>query len=115
MSNKNPIGYKCTNCGKIHYPKHGRCLECKTIGNFEEVELPAEGSLLTFTILKAPPTGIDKHILNLGIIDLGNVRYTGQIEVEPEQLRIGMRLKANWKKIREVNNKPIFGFVWKQS
>jgi uncharacterized OB-fold protein len=112
MTDKVPTGFKCVNCGKIHYPKHGRCLECKH-SHFEEINLPSEGTLVTFTILKAPPSGIDKRSLNLGIVDLGEVRYTGQIEVDnPEDLKVGMKLKPKWQQVRIINNKPVNGFVW---
>ncbi len=113
MNDKVPIGYKCLTCGKIHYPKHGRCLQCKN-RKFEEVKLPSEGSLVTYTILKAPPSGIDKHSLLLGIIDLGKVRYTGQLEVESNDIQLGMKLKAVWKKVRVIDKKPVSGFVWIQ-
>ena len=112
MSEKKPIGYKCLNCGKVHYPKHGRCLECKE-SNFSEIDLSVEGSLVTWTMLKAPPSGIDKFSLYLGIVDLGEVKYTGQIEVEnPEGLKIGMKLKAVWKQVRIIDGKPKYGFIW---
>ena len=113
MGEKVPIGYKCLNCGKVHYPRHGRCLQCKH-QDFKKVELPSEGSLITYTILKAPPTGIDKSFLLLGIVDLGEVRYTGQLEVEQDKLELGMKLKAIWKQVREINGKAVSGFVWVQ-
>ena len=111
---RTPTGYKCISCGKIHYPKHARCLNCKK-QEFNEIDLPSEGTLVTWTMLKAPPTGIDKHSLFLGIIDLGDVRYTGQLEIKPEEIQMGMRLKASWKQVREIDGKPYFGFVWTQS
>jgi len=112
MTERKPYGYKCKNCGKIHYPKHGRCLKCKN-RELEEVDLPDEGTLITYTMLKAPPTGIDKHTLLLGIIDLGDVRYTGQIEADDiSKIHIGMKLKAIWKTIRKIDNRDHSGFVW---
>lgn len=115
MLQKVPIGYECKKCGKIHYPKHGRCLNCKNI-HFKEVELPSEGILITWTKLKALPTGIDKKFLFFGIINLNEARYIGQIDVEnQEDIQIGMKLKAKWSKIRVIDNKDIFGFVWAKS
>jgi uncharacterized OB-fold protein len=112
MTERVPIGYKCVNCGKIHYPAHGRCLKCK-YQEFEDVELPSEGILLSYTMLKAPPSGIDKFALYLGIIDLGEVRMTGQIEVsKPEKLQIGIKLQSKWQKVRVIDNIPNYGFVW---
>ena len=112
MVEKVPIGYKCLNCGKVHYPKHGRCLQCKH-QSFEQVELPSVGTLVTYTILRAPPTGIQKSSLLLGIVDLGEVRYTGQLEVEISNIELGMKLKAVWEPVREINGKIKSGFVWK--
>jgi uncharacterized OB-fold protein len=112
MSEKVPIGFKCKKCGQLHYPRHGRCLNCKH-SEFQEIDLPTEGNLVTYTILKAPPTGIDRSLLYLGIVDLGEVNYTGQIEVDdPSNLKIGMKLKATWKQVRKINGKPVYGFVW---
>ncbi|MFX0149650.1 MAG: Zn-ribbon domain-containing OB-fold protein [Candidatus Hodarchaeota archaeon] len=112
MSGKKiPTGYKCLKCGKLHYPKHARCLSCKN-RDFELVELPSEGLLITWTLLKAPPTGIDQSSLYLGIIDLGEVQYTGQLEIEPETLMTGIKVKPLWKKVREIGGKSIYGFVW---
>ncbi|MHA2251870.1 MAG: Zn-ribbon domain-containing OB-fold protein [Candidatus Kariarchaeaceae archaeon] len=112
MTDKKPIGYKCVSCGKVHYPKHGRCLKCKET-EFSIVELPSEGTLVTWTMLKAPPSGIDKFSLYLGIVDLGEVKYTGQIEVEnPDDLELGTKLRAVWKQVRVIDGKPKKGFVW---
>ena len=64
-------------------------------------------------MLKAPPSGIDKFSLYLGIINLGEVNYTGQIEVEnPTEIKVGMKLVSQWKQVRIIDNKPVFGFVW---
>ncbi|MHA1977171.1 MAG: Zn-ribbon domain-containing OB-fold protein [Candidatus Hodarchaeales archaeon] len=112
MSERKPTGYKCLNCGKLHYPQHGRCLQCKH-REFEEVPVPSKGKLITYTKLKAPPSGIASRSLFLGIIDLGDVRYTGQIDVEDlDDLRIGMDLVATWKQVRTIDNRAVYGFVW---
>ncbi len=112
MSERIPTGFKCLNCGKMHYPRHGRCLQCKH-REFDEVPLSKQGTLVTFTQLKAPPTGISTRSLFLGIVDLGEVRYTGQLAVDNlESLRIGMNLVATWKEVRTIDNRAISGFVW---
>ena len=87
-------------------------MKCKHT-EFEEVAVPSEGTLVTYTMLKAPPSGIDKFSLYLGIINLGEVNYTGQIEVEnPTEIKVGMKLVSQWKQVRIIDNKPVFGFVW---
>jgi uncharacterized OB-fold protein len=112
MTENTPIGYKCLKCKKIHFPRHGRCLQCKN-REFEEVSVPSKGKLITFTKLKAPPSGIASRSLFLGIIDLGEVKYTGQIDVENlDELQIGMELEATWKQVRTIDNRAVYGFVW---
>ncbi|MFW9997508.1 MAG: Zn-ribbon domain-containing OB-fold protein [Candidatus Odinarchaeota archaeon] len=111
MSEMPLLAYKCKNCGKLHYPRHARCLDCKS-REFEEVSVPLEGILVTYTMLKAPPTGIDRFPLYLGIIDLGEVRYTGQLEIESEKIKLGMKVRGKWQKVREINGKSVNGFIW---
>ncbi|MHA1168951.1 MAG: Zn-ribbon domain-containing OB-fold protein [Candidatus Hodarchaeales archaeon] len=111
MVDKLPVAYKCKKCAKLHFPKHGRCLNCKN-REFETVNLPAEGTLVTYTILSAPPAGIDKLRLCLGIIQIGDVKYTGQLDIEPELLKMGMKVRPVWKRIREIKGESVEGFAW---
>ena len=44
--------YKCKKCGKLHYPFHDRCLECKG-REFEKVKPQGNAKLLTYTAIFA--------------------------------------------------------------
>jgi len=47
------------------------------------------------------------------VLVVGDVNYTGQIEIKkPESLQIGMKLVAKWQKVRTIDKKSVFGFVW---
>ena len=107
------IWNKCKKCGKLQFPSHIRCLNCNN-REFEEVTAPDEGTLLTFTVLKAPPKEYrDKESYALGIIELsGGIRALGQITTE-ENLKTGMKLKAKYQKIcNDLDGKEINGFVF---
>ncbi len=102
------IAYKCVNCGKIEYPRHALCHGCRK-REFEEIEVTGEGTLLTFTKLKATPTGIEASTLVLGMVEFANgVRYTGQILAEDP--KIGMKLRPVWGLVRTINNQKIHAF-----
>ncbi|MBC7219533.1 MAG: OB-fold domain-containing protein [Hadesarchaea archaeon] len=101
------VGYKCRSCGRVMNPKHDRCLSCKG-RDFDEVELPKVGKLVTYTKLYALPQGIEMPPLTLGIVDFGVVRVLGQLATD--EPRIGMSLRPVWGKIRRLNDKDIYGF-----
>jgi len=101
------VGFKCKACGRVMNPKHDRCLTCKGT-EFEEVELPKVGKLITYTKLYALPVGIEMPPLMLGIADFGGVRVLGQLTTDDP--KIGMLLKPVWGKLRKLNDKDIYGF-----
>lgn len=101
------VGFRCKSCGKVMLPKHDRCISCKGT-EFEEVELPNEGTLITYTKLYALPEGIDMPPLTLGIADFGGVRVLGQVATDDPA--VGMKLKPVWGKLRKLKGRDIFGF-----
>jgi uncharacterized OB-fold protein len=101
------VAYKCKSCGKVMLPKHDRCLGCKGT-EFEEVELPKEGTLITYTKLYFPPEGIEMPPITLGIVDFGIARALGQITTDDPQM--GMKLKPVWGKLRKLKGQDIYGF-----
>jgi uncharacterized OB-fold protein len=101
------VAYKCKACGKVMLPKHTRCLKCKAT-DFEEVELPQVGTLITYTKLYFPPEGIEMPPLNLGIADFGGVKVLGQLLTDDPA--VGMKFRPVWGKLRKLKGKDVFGF-----
>ncbi|MEM3421502.1 MAG: OB-fold domain-containing protein [Candidatus Hadarchaeum sp.] len=102
------VAYKCRSCGRVMNPKHDRCLTCKGM-EFDEIELPKVGKLVTYTKLYALPQGIEAlPPLTLGIVDFDGVRVLGQLTTD--EPAIGMSLRPVWGKIRKLNDKDIYGF-----
>jgi uncharacterized OB-fold protein len=101
------VGYKCKSCSHVMNPKHTRCLKCKAT-EFEEVELPRKGTLVTYTKLYATPIGIEVPPLTIGIVNFGGVNVLGQIMSEDP--KVGMGLRPVWGKLRVMQGKEIFGF-----
>jgi len=105
---KRLMGTKCTACKKVYMPPRSVCPSC--FGQLKEwVELPQTGTLLTYTIVnytystyyqpkQAPyPIGIIK----LDGADTGMTHLLG--EVQPEDIKIGMRMQAVFREPREGN------------
>ena len=92
---------KC-GCGKINYPPRVVCPECGG-RSFETVVMPREGTVVTYTVVRVPPTGfVDQSPLPIAIIELTNgVRLMAQIGdvADPEELHIGMKVRLEFRRI----------------
>ncbi len=115
MNNENLIEWKkCKKCGFLQYNSHLRCLQCKN-DTFENITTTETCKLLTYTILKAPPSEFrDKSSYALGIVEFENgIKSLGQIATQ-ENLKIGMELKPIYTKICEnLDGKEVFSYVFK--
>ncbi len=103
---KRITGTRCPNCNRVYVPARSICKDC--LGQLSQwVEVRDKGTLLTYTVCNEPtPVQPTEAPLIYGIVqldgaDTGFVHMLG--EVEPEQLRIGMRVQAVFKEEREAS------------
>jgi uncharacterized OB-fold protein len=106
------VAYKCKKCGKIHYPFHDRCMNCKG-REFEEIEPEGDAKLLTFTQIFNLPWGFDQRFLIIGVAEFENgVKAMGQVEADSiNGLKLGMTMtmKPNWEPVRAHNDQNVYG------
>ena len=110
MTDLKITAYKCKKCGRIHYPKHERCLSCKH-REFEEIKPEGNAKLLTFTQIFNLPWGFDERFLIIGVGQFENgVKAMGQIKAEDAaDLQTGMMMQASWEPVRYVYGEPVYG------
>lgn len=86
----------CASCGRwVHYPR-SHCPSC--LGTeLEWRDVSGEGTLYTFTIARAPtaPPFADEVPQKLAVVELDEgPRLTSTlVNVEPEQIKVGMRVR----------------------
>lgn len=102
--------YQCKKCGKVHYPYHDRCLECKG-REFEKIKPEGNARLLTYTAIFNLPWGFDQRYLLIGVAEFDNhVKAMGQIKAESvDELKVGMKVKPTWEPIRVQYGEEVFG------
>jgi uncharacterized OB-fold protein len=102
--------YKCKKCGKVMYPKHERCLECKG-RDFEEIAPQGNAKLLAYTQIFNLPWGFDERFLIIAVGQFENgVKAMGQVKADSlEGMKTGMKLKASWEPVRTVQGEHVFG------
>ena len=110
MNEMGLVAYRCKKCGKMHYPPHDRCLNCKG-REFEEVRPQGNATLLTFTQIFNLPWGFDERFLIIGVGEFENgVRAMGQIKAESlDALQPGMPMRASWEPIRVLDGEIVYG------
>ena len=89
---------KCLKCGKMHLPPRPLCDNCYST-NFEWVEAPKNGKLLTYTVIHIAPTQFQNLApYAVGIVELQNgLRIPGMIQgASQDQLKIGMPLTVDF-------------------
>lgn len=101
---KRIMGTRCPTCNRVYVPARSICKDC--FGQLDEwAEVSDKGTLLTYSVChQASPVQPVEPPIIYGIVqldgaDTGFVHMLG--EVDPEQLRIGMRVRAVFKGERE--------------
>ncbi len=104
--------YKCKKCGKLHYPFHDRCLECKG-REFEPVKPEGDATLLTYSAIYNLPWGFDQRYLIIGVVEFENkIRAMGRIKAASvDELKVGMKVKPGWEPIRVVCEEDVYGLT----
>lgn len=108
MAQKRLTGGKCKKCGKVHVPPRPLCDQCLS-KDFEWVELPKTGKLLTYTVIHVAPVQFQSMApYAVGIVQLENgVKIPGIIKgAAPEQLKIGMRLAMEFEEAPQTQQWP---------
>ena len=87
------VGNVCKKCGKISFPQGERCLFCGS-GETEKKPIATEGTLYSYSITRRPVGPFEPPFAG-GYVDLpDDVRVYGQIHTDPENVKVGMKLKA---------------------
>ncbi|GAP15729.1 predicted nucleic-acid-binding protein containing a Zn-ribbon [Longilinea arvoryzae] len=102
--------YRCKKCGRIHYPFHDRCLDCKG-REFEPLHPQGNARLLTYTAIYNLPWGFDQRFLLIGVAEFENkVKAMGQIKAESiDVLKLGMKVRPSWEPVRQQAGEDVYG------
>lgn len=108
-------GWRCNHCGTFHQEKPIVCRKCGA-RDFVEAELPKEGKLLAYTVLKTPPKGFESqtpYIIGLIELDDGTRILSQIVDVREDELKPEMRVEAVFRKIREEESSGIIEYGYK--
>ena len=102
--NKRIMGTRCPQCNRVYVPPKSTCLRCFAKSD-EWIELDGRGTLESYTMVhySLPVHPLSSPfaygIIKLDGADTSLTHFLG--ELEPEDIKIGMRLKPVFKEKRE--------------
>lgn len=72
------LGQSCRNCNAVSSVPAAACKDCGA-REFETVELPAQGEVVSETTIGTPPTGFPDRY-QIAIVSLGKTRVLGRVD-----------------------------------
>jgi len=113
-------GSKCTMCGTVYFPPRAVCPTCahhrESIGKMVPFQLSGDGEVFSFTIVQEAAEGFEMqvpYVLAL-VRTVEGPTLTGQIvDLAPEEVRIGLRVRATFRKLREEGKAGVIHYGYK--
>ena len=106
------VANECTTCGARYFGRRSGCASCAGT-EMRETELPAEGTVKTFTIVHAAAPGIKVPFV-AAIIDVGGTSVRANIvdvEPSPQSVRLDMPVELTTYPIAvDANGVEAIGF-----
>jgi len=103
---------RCGGCGRTHYPPRTICDRCgkrdMTRGRMAE-----RGKVLTWSVIRvAPPAFTQEVPYAVAVVEMDDgTRLTCQlVDVDPDQIAVGMPIKLEFRKIRQYGRTGIIAY-----
>ncbi len=120
LESKKIIGNKCPKCGKVFVPPRKICGGCNEEIALTEnwVDLPDTGTLLNYTITnyrvsdRSARKGKNSQVIGMMQIDGSDTTIIYHLlNMEPDEVKIGMKLKVDWEEKLKGHPSDIKGFI----
>lgn len=88
------VANECTSCGARFFDRRNACASCFAT-EFQEVDIPTEGVLKSFTIVAFAAPGVPVPFV-AGVIDCGGTSVRGNVintEPDDEHVKLGMKVR----------------------
>jgi uncharacterized OB-fold protein len=97
----NMLGTRCETCGRHFFPPRSFCPECRRSGKIVDYKFSGTGSVVTHTVIHTASEQFEHltpYVLAIVQLDEGP-RMTAQVVCQPQDIKIGMRVKRAFRRI----------------
>ncbi|MFZ1023517.1 MAG: Zn-ribbon domain-containing OB-fold protein, partial [Thermoplasmata archaeon] len=113
-------GSKCSVCSTVYFPPRSVCPTCsqhrQSLGKMVPFQLSGEGEVITYTIVHDPAEGFEMQVpYALALVKtIEGPVLTGQVvDTDVQGVRIGLRVKATFRKLREEGKAGVIHYGYK--
>ena len=96
---------RCHDCGKAYWYPRNTCPHCMS-GNTSLEESPGEGVIYTYSVMHRSPTG--PYAIGYVTLNEGPAVLTNFVDVAPDGLSIGMKVKVKFQPTEGGPPAPVF-------
>ena len=108
------LGDKCKACGARYFPAQPVCTCGST--EFDDYKLSELGEVVTWTVIRSPPVGYEKYapyVVALIELDDGMRLLSQVVDVDPAEVKTGLRVEAVFRKVKEDGLSGIIYYGYK--
>ena len=114
----NLVGTRCGNCSKVYFPRRSICPECRraSVGKMEPYKLKDEGKVFTYSVIHEAPaesSDLKPYAVAMIMTDDGVLITAQLVDVDLEEIKIGMPVRAVLRKIGEEGPSGIIHYGYK--
>ena len=105
----NLIGTHCANCGEYYFPPREICPNCRRDTVMEDYKFEGTGTVVTYTVIHNATEDFRRQTpYTLAIIQLDEgPRLTGQVVADPDDVKIGTKVKPIFRILGKGGEKGI--------
>lgn len=103
---------RCAACGRIHYPPRVVCEGCGK-REMEPAEMAATGKVLTWTVTRSAPVDLvadAPYVVAVLEMDGGGRMLAQVADLDPAEVRSGMRVRLEFRKIRSRRSDGVIAY-----
>jgi uncharacterized OB-fold protein len=113
-------GSKCGRCGTVYFPPRAVCPACphhrETLAQMAPFQLGGEGTVFSYTVVHEAAEGFEMQVPYVVALvkTVEGPILTGQVvDVDPASVRIGLSVRATFRKLREEGKAGVIHYGYK--
>jgi len=111
-------GTRCERCGGVFFPVRDICPNCRREGKVVQIDFSGRGTVYAHTVIRAPPRGFEylsPYAVAIVQLDEGPKVTSQIVDCRPEDVHIGMRVEACFRKLRDesADGVIVYGFKFR--
>ncbi len=113
-------GSKCTNCNTVYFPPRSVCPTCpshrQSLEKMVPFQLSGDGTVYSYTIVHDAAEGFEMQVPYVVALvkTVEGPMLTGQVvDVNPPEVKIGLRVRATFRKLREEGAAGVIHYGYK--